>query len=54
MNKTKFSEIIRAELAQARLNYNNPEPDQIFTIDYWQGYIEALDYVDDLLILLEE
>jgi len=54
MNKTRFSEIIRAELAQAKLAYSNPNPDQIFDNDYWHGYADALDYVDDLLIVLED
>lgn len=54
MNKTRLSETIRARLAQARVAYDNPEPDQIFDRDYWQGYIDALDYVDDLLIVLED
>jgi len=54
MNKTRLSETIRARLAQATVAYDNPEPDRIFDRDYWQGYIDALDYVDDLLIVLED
>jgi hypothetical protein len=54
MNKTRLSETVRARLAEARIAYDNPEPDRIFDRDYWQGYIDALDYVDDLLIVLED
>jgi len=54
MNKLEIQKRIKDRILEARENQSKEESNGYSDYSYWEGYSHALDYVDDLLILLED
>ena len=54
MKKDEVNLRIKQRLEEAKQYQIDSESDGTSDYSYWDGYANALDYVDDLLIILED
>jgi hypothetical protein len=54
MNIKQLQERLQKRIEEARNNQKLAESNGDSDYHYWEGYLHALDYADDLLIILEE
>jgi|LauGreDrversion4_2_1035121.scaffolds.fasta_scaffold00485_32 hypothetical protein len=54
MNKLELEKRLKDKINNAREYQLKASQDAHTDYYYWEGYIAALDYIDDLIILLED
>ncbi len=54
MNKAEIQKRLKQRINEARKSQSIAEADGNSDYYYWEGYVTALDFIDDLLILLED